>query len=1287
MLRYPDVGRTHICFVYANNVWMVNKSGGVATPVASPSGQESFPRFSADDSTIAFVGNYDGNRDIYTVDVSGGGQAERVTHHPGGETLCDWTPDGTLLFLTNAMGGLTRQSQLFEVDAEGGLPKKLAVPYSGFAAVSPNGEWLAYTPHSTDNRTWKRYRGGMATDIWLFNLKDESAKKVTDWEGTDTIPMWIPGSDGSTVYFLSDKGDEHRLNLWSYNVGTETLAQVTRYTDFDIRWPSVGPGSAGKGEFVFQLGSELRLFDIASGKDAVVKVTIPGDRPSVRKRTVDASKNVNSASISPSGKRVAIEGRGDVYSVPAKEGVSRNFTRSDGVYERDVAWSPDGRWIAYFSDESGDYELWVRPSDAKAPEKKDEKKDDKDKPGSAKAEGDSDAKDEKNNDGATGDDAAKSDDLKSEKPAADGAEPEAEKPIVPVPDPKKLTTFGPGFRFSPTWSPDSKWIALFDKAGAIMIVDAKTGETRTIDTDPFAEGVTLSWSHDSAWLAYDRNETDLNTRAIFVYHVKDGKSTRLTSSMFATYGPAFDAKGDWLFAKSNRAVSNPIYSDLDTTYVYTGTEVLLAIPLRADVKDPFAAKLDEETFKEEEEKKDDKKDDAEKDDAEKKKDDGDKKDDKPAEVAAVDDGVSGTWVGTASVPAGDNQANIPFTLIVKLGADKSLTGSIVSAMGQGAISNGSYDKDSGSITFNIAMGGVAATLTGKITGEEASGTWTAGDESGKWQCKRTSKGSASASRDGDKADDKKKEDAKPVTIEFDGAERRAVQLPLAPGRFGRLAANDSNHLVFARLASRGSVDAAAIKIFDFSEETKEEKTVTPGGNFDISADRKKLLVFRGGANLAIVDASAGGGKSLNVPTDALKTSIDPRDEWRQIFNDAWRLQRDFFYDAGMHGVDWDAMKRRYGAMIEDCANREDVSFVLAELISELNIGHAYVTNPGEVENAPTVPVGLLGCDFELVTEGDDSAYRISKIYSGGDWDSDARSPLEALGVNVKVGDFLLAVNGVPVETDVDPWFTLIGTADKVTSLTVNSVPRKDGKERDVVVKPLSSETGLRFRDWIEAKRKYVEEKSDGKVGYIYVPNTGVDGQSELYRQFFGQRNKVALIIDERWNGGGQIPTRFIELLNRPVLNYWARRDGNDWTWPPDAHNGPKAMLINGLAGSGGDMFPALFRQQKIGTIIGTRTWGGLVGITGDPQLIDGGEITVPRFAYYEKDGTWGIEGHGVDPDIEVLDDPAILVKGIDPQIDKAIEVLLEQAKASPYAPPKRPAGPNRKGMGLDPRDR
>jgi tricorn protease len=215
----------------------------------------------------------------------------------------------------------------------------------------------------------------------------------------------------------------------------------------------------------------------------------------------------------------------------------------------------------------------------------------------------------------------------------------------------------------------------------------------------------------------------------------------------------------------------------------------------------------------------------------------------------------------------------------------------------------------------------------------------------------------------------------------------------------------------------------------------------------------------------------------------------------------------------------------------------------------------------------------------------------------------------------------------------------------------------------------------------------VHEKSGGTIGYIYVPNTGVDGQSDLMRQFIGQRHMPALIIDERWNGGGQIPTRFIELLNRPRTNYWARRHGKDWAWPPDSHQGPKAMLINGLAGSGGDAFPHYFRQAGLGKLIGTRTWGGLVGISGNPPLVDGGSIAVPRFGFYDNDGTWGIEGHGVDPDIEVIDDPALMTGGRDPQLDKAIEVLTAELKTNAYTPPRRPADPDRRGMGIAPEDK
>ena len=365
MLRFPDVGKTHIVFVYGNDIWLAPRDGGVATPLASPLGQERFPRFSADDEQIAFVGNYDGDTDLYTVAV-GGGIPMRVTHHPSNETLCDWTPGGELIFFTNGFGGLPRQQQLFTVSASGGLPEKLPVPYGANGAISLDGQWLAYTPHSRDHRTWKRYKGGMATDIWLFNLRDNSSKKITDWDGTDSQPMW----HGDRVYYLSDDGPDHRLNIWSYDTDSGQREQITRMPEFDVKWPAIGPGAGGAGEIVYSCGPDLMLLDLATKQVRTVAVSIPGARPRLRPTLVNASKFTQARDISATGKRVIVGARGDIWTLPAEHGSPRNLTATSGVAERDPMWSPDGQWIAYFSDASGEYDLYVVQSDGKGEARK-----------------------------------------------------------------------------------------------------------------------------------------------------------------------------------------------------------------------------------------------------------------------------------------------------------------------------------------------------------------------------------------------------------------------------------------------------------------------------------------------------------------------------------------------------------------------------------------------------------------------------------------------------------------------------------------------------------------------------------------------------------------------------------------------------------------------------------------------------------------------------------------------------------------------------------------------------
>jgi len=1207
MLRHPDVSATHIVFSYANDLWLISRAGGTAVPVSSPSGRELQPRFSPDGSTIAFMGNYDTGRDLFTIPVAGG-VATRVTHHPASEVLCDWTPAGRLLFAANGITGNPRAEQLLVVDAEGGMPEVLPVPYGEQGALSADGRWLAYTPYARDNRTWKRYRGGMASDVWLFDLEELESVRVTDWEGTDSQPMWHDGM----LYYVSDAGPEHRTNIWSYDPETGRKRQVTRFEDYDVKTPAVGPGPNGQGEIVFQCGSDLYLLDLRTKRTRVVEVSIPGDRPTLRTKVVDPMDHLMGGDVSATGVRAVLEARGDLFTVPAEHGSPRALTRTSGVAERNPSWSPDGRWIAYFSDESGEYELYVTQSDGKG-------------------------------------------------------------------ETRQVTGDGEAFRFNPIWAQDSQSILTSDVTGAMYHHDLESGETTLIDVDPLSDsGRTASFTQDGRWITYARSTEDSIKPSIFIHDLDSGETHQVTTNMTTDLNPVFDRRGDYLYYVSARAFS-PSYGNYpgDTTFVYEGTHVLIAVPLRADIESPFLPESDEETWdQDDEETSDDEA--AEDDDTEGPDDEGD-----DAEDAEPRSPIHGTWEGTLN---GLSQMGLPpemdsidFTMTIIVSEEGTITGS-TTVMGQSSSFDSiTFDESTGEFVGESVQDGVESIMRGTLDGESIKGTWDIPSQgiSGTWEA---SKSSDEADEDAVEADEDE-----PVEIDLEGFEARSMMLPVERGTFGQLGVNDKNELLYVRQGSGGNSGVPTIMLYDIDADEPAEKTVVAGaGGFALSGDGKKMLVLQGNRP-AIRNASAGGsGKP--VQSAGMRMRVDPRAEWRQIFMDTWRIFRDYFYVENMHGVDWVAVRDQYLPMVDDCVSRDDLNHVIGEMIAELNVGHAY-RGGGDLEGEAGANVGLLGADLEL----NEGTYRIARIHRGGPWDLDAKGPLSQPGVDVAEGDYLHAVNGMPLSPDVDPWSALEGLAGRTVTLTVSSSPDLDAADeedvREVLVEPLRSENDLRYRSWIESNRRYVDERTDGRVGYIYVPNTGIVGQNDLFRQFYAQMEKDALIIDERWNGGGQIPTRFIELLNRPRTNYWARRHGTDWPWPPDSHQGPKCMLINGLAGSGGDMFPALFRQADLGPLIGTRTWGGLVGISGNPGPIDGGFIAVPTFGFYEVDGTWGIEGHGVDPDYEVIDDPALMVDGGDPQLDKAIELMLEAIEENPYQPPTRPADPDRSGMGLPDRDK
>ncbi|MFI4853372.1 MAG: PDZ domain-containing protein [Phycisphaerales bacterium JB065] len=1229
LLQFPDVSKSHIVFAYANDLWLVPREGGAARKLVSPPGGEGFPRFNPTGDKIAFMGNYEGGRDLYVIPVSDDGPTElatRLTHHPSSEILSDWTPDGeSIIYSSSGMTGMTRAPQMFKVSQEGGQPEKFPIPYGSAGTISPDGTWLAYTPNNRDFRTWKRYRGGMASDIWLLNLNTNESVRMTDFEGTDTQPMWAP--DGKSVYYLSDNGPEHRLNIWKYEIGSRKHTQITHSEDYDIKFPSIGPGPRGRGEIVYQQGPDLVLLDLSNNRTRTVEVVIPGDRPTLRPKMIDFSNYMAGGSVSATGKQVVTEARGDIWTLPAEEGkgIARNLTRTSGAAERNPIWSPDGRWIAYVSDETDEYEVYVTQSDGKG-------------------------------------------------------------------ETRQLTSGGNYWRYLSTFSPDSEKIVFTDNTGAAYLLDVETGEHKEMFKDLWGNTPSISFSHDGKWIATALSlENGMN--AVHLYDLENDELHQVTQGFFSAKSPAFDREGKFLYFVSTMNFS-PEYSAIDSTFIYTDSDRILAVPLNSEVENPNLSELDEETWEEPE---DENADDSDAEGEETEGSDEASEDSDESEEATsnwdTDHPLFGKWSGTMTgfAAIGMPEDTIPLGLTFLVDHDGNITGT-AEVMGES-------DEFDGELRFNASTGefysksteqGMTSILKGTVNGDSLSGTWELVEMgvSGTWSVTRTTRELSDEELEG--ADSAGGSSDEPVVIDLDGFEARALMLPIPPGAYGGLAVNDKNQLLFMSVGD----GMPSIKLFDITDEDGSVKNVVTGvGGYSMSGDGKKLAV-NGPSGPAVISAAAGQSLAKVVPTDSMMAKVDPREEWEQILRDAWRIQRTFFYDPGLHGVDWDGVYDRYSAMLPDCTTREDVSFLIREMISELNVGHAYYWG-GDAESQPMMNVGLLGADFELDRdEAGNEAYRIAHIYEGADWDADARGPLSQFGVDVSVGDYILAVNGVEIDTSKDIFASLIGTAGKTTLLTVSDQPSWGSEnEREVVVKPVGSDTDLRYRSWIETNRKYVEEVTDGKVGYIYVPNTGVDGQNDLFRQFYGQIDKEGLIIDERWNGGGQIPNRFIELLNRPRTNYWARRHGKDWPWPYDSHQGAQVMLINGLAGSGGDMFPWLFRESGLGKIIGTRTWGGLVGISGNPSLIDGGYTAVPTFGFYEKDGTWGIEGHGVDPDIEVIDDPGLMIDDgdpttvEDPQLDAAIQVVLEEIKANPYRAPQRPAGPDRSGMGIKDSDR
>ncbi len=1055
LLRTPSISATHVAFAYANNIWIVERKGGDARRLTSFQGQSSNPKISPDGATVAFSADYAGNTDVYTVPVSGG-EPQRLTWHPGADTVQGWTPDGTKIMFASG-----RQTQapsaaprFWTVPAKGGIAEPMPLPRGYQGKISADGRRIAYRMNTSWDEERRNYRGGQNRPVWIVDLKTFDLVSPPWTDSKDVDPAWL----GDTVYFISDR--DGLANVWSYDTATKALTQRTKFIDYDVK-----SLDAGAGVVIFEQAGYLHVLDPKSNKTEQLAINAAGDFPWMMTRSEEVTGRMANMAISPTGKRVVVEARGEIFTIPADKGDIRNITNSSASAERQPAWSPDGKWISYFSDKSGEYKLVIESQDG-------------------------------------------------------------------VGTPREIAFTKPSFYYSPVWSPDSTRLLYTDTNLNVWVMDVATGQAKIVGNDPWMvpqRTLAPSWSPDSKWVAF---ASRLNTlyRSIVVANVDTGEKKQVTDGLADAMYPVWDASGKylWFLASTDFGLASQ-WLDM-TSYGREETFSLYLAILRKDEASPLLPESDE------------------------------------------DPGVQ-----TSAAPRGADAAKTPVT----------------------------------------------------------------------------------------------------VQIDFDRLQQRILPVAGVPARqYSQLRAGAAGTVFFLESPRDANARGNTLHRYRISERKPDVFLNSISTTFAVSADGKKLAYRnpppqgQGGAPPA---SGSGSQPIFLVDTDktpaagqgridvSLRMQLDPKAEFTQIFNEGWRLQRDYLYVPNMQGANWPRMKEMYGAMLPHVAHRADLNYLLDNMGAEIAVGHSYVRG-GAMPEVPAANGGLLGADFTI----ENNRYKIARIYDGESWNPDLRAPLAAPGVVIAAGDFILAINGVALAAPDSIYRLLEGTANRQTVLTVNARPDLTGA-RQVTVVPVANEQPLRTRAWVEDNRRYVDQRSKGQLAYVYVPNTGQGGFDSFNRYYFAQQDKQGAVIDERYNGGGSAADYIIDVLQRDFDGYFnnVAGDRRPFTSPSAGIWGPKVMIINEMAGSGGDLMPWMFRSRKIGPLVGKRTWGGLVHTADTPPLIDGGTMIAPRGGFFTRDGKWAVENEGTGPDIDVENWPKDVIAGRDPPLERAVDEALRMLKEKP----------------------
>ncbi|WP_115462514.1 S41 family peptidase [Winogradskyella aurantiaca] len=1036
LLRDPDISDTHIAFTYGSDIWIVDKTGGLAKRITSTPAIEAHPHFSPDGKWIAFSSNRAGVSNVYVVSIEGG-TPKRLTWHPTGSRVRGWTNDGSSVLMSSSRDTAPRgYDRLYTVSVDGGLPKLISSQWGYDGDYSPDASQMIIDKMDRWDVEWRAYRGGQNTPLIIMDLDTQNEILLPNTDRTTDIkPLWL----NDNIYFLSDR--DLVANIWSFDPSNSQLSQVTQFKGSDIKNIN-GYGNT----LVYERDGFIHTMDISSGNSSQLNIEVVGDFPWAETKWENVTGRAQSASLSPNGKRVILQARGDIFTVPIENGDSRNISNTSGVADRRPLWSPKGDKIAWFSDANRkNYQLIVSNQDG-----------------------------------------------------------------TKILD--KIDIGESKLGWSPSWSPDGSHIAFVDDDVRLRVVNLKSKKIKTIDIGGInieRGAIELKWSPDSKWIAYAKTGDNM-LRQIYLWSRDSGSSTAITDPFADSFSPAWDLNKKQLYflASTNIALG----SGWANTSSMASDETYGAYVVNLDAGDtsPFKPKSDEEDITEDDESsKDEKKD----------------------------------------------------------GKDKK---------------------------------------------KEASG----------------------------------------LKIDFDNIGRRTLPMPVPVRSYAYILAGPENTAFLAERVpnSRG----LTLHKFDLKKQESKEFTAGASGTFITPNGKHMLARINGGWKLVKTSGSnAKGAKSIKPN---LQMKLNRTEEWEQMFEEAWRYERDYFYDPNIHGRDWNVVYKRYAPLVPFIKHRADLTYIFDQMNGELSVGHSFVGG-GDYPEVERNQVGLLGADFGL----ENGRYQIKRIYTTENWNPGLEGPLDAPGLNIKEGYYIVGINNQELSSDDNIFEFLDGTSGKQTVLHVNSSPEFDGHWTEIV-EPLRSENSLRQRTWVEDNRRRVDELSNGRLGYIWVPNTGGPGFVSFNRYFFAQQNKEGAVIDERFNGGGLLDDYMVDLMTRKVRAALTNEvpNGKPFTLPAGIL-GPKVLLINELAGSGGDYFPWVFRQQKAGKLIGMRTWGGLVKSSTHYLMIDGGRLTSPDNAVFDPvKNEFIAENVGVAPDIEVRQDAKSLNAGRDAQLERAVEELMKQ---------------------------